>query len=191
MKTLVICLEEPSAKAMLEGVLPRILPESVQVRFIVFEGKQDMHKQLVRKLRSWQAPDSKFVVMRDQDNGDCRQIKQQLLTLCQQAGKDDVLVRIACRELESFYLGDLAAVELALAIPSLRNVQGRAKFRNPDELANASEELEKLTAGKYQKMMGSRAIGPHLSIQGDNRSTSFTALLNGIRGLYPEIEACH
>lgn len=190
MRTLVICLEEPSAKAMLEGVLPRILPEGVTVRYIVFEGKQDMHKQLVRRLRLWQQPESRFVVMRDQDGGDCHHIKQQLQELCNQAGKEDVLIRIACRELESFYLEDLAAVELALQIPGLGNQQNKAKFRNPDELAAAAEHLHRITEGEYQKMMGSRAIGPHMSTQGENRSTSFNALLNGIRRLYPEIETC-
>ena len=65
MKTLVFCLEEPSAKAMLEGVLPRMLPGSLAVKFIIFKGKQDLEKQLVKRLRGWRAPDTQFVVMRD------------------------------------------------------------------------------------------------------------------------------
>jgi len=36
MTELVCLLEEPSAQAMLEGVLPRILPASIAVRYIVF-----------------------------------------------------------------------------------------------------------------------------------------------------------
>jgi hypothetical protein len=56
-------------------------------------------------------PDSFFVVLRDQDSGDCLEIKERLMALCGRAGKEDALVRIACRELESFYLGDLKAVE--------------------------------------------------------------------------------
>lgn len=46
MTTVVFCLEEPSARAMLEGVIPRLFPD-VQFRFVVFEGKQDLHKRLV------------------------------------------------------------------------------------------------------------------------------------------------
>ena len=34
----------------------------------------------------------------------------------------------------------------------------------PDNLANAAEELAKLTGHRYQKVGGSRAIGPHLDI---------------------------
>lgn len=53
---------------MLEGVLPRLLPEHITTRYMVFEGKQDLHKQHVKKaLRLWQGDDALFVVMRDQD----------------------------------------------------------------------------------------------------------------------------
>jgi len=47
MTQLVFFLEEPSAKAMLEGLLPRLLPESVYCRYVVFEVKQDLEKQMV------------------------------------------------------------------------------------------------------------------------------------------------
>ena len=38
------------------------------------------------------------------------------------------------------------------------------------------EELEKLTGKSYQKVAGSRAIGPHLSLTG-NRSHSFSVFV--------------
>ena len=46
MSNLVCLLEEPSAEEMLKGVLPRFLPDNIQVKYIVFEGKQDLEKQL-------------------------------------------------------------------------------------------------------------------------------------------------
>ncbi|MDR1647662.1 MAG: DUF4276 family protein [Zoogloeaceae bacterium] len=187
MTTLVFCLEEPSAKEMLKGVLPRLLPDGIWVEYIVFEGKQDMHKQLVRKLRYWQQPNSRFVVMRDQDNGDCRAIRQQLLELCIEAGRADALVRVACHELESFFLGDLAAVEKGLALNELAKQQEKRKFRNPDTLANAAEELTKLTRRHYQKMDGSRRIGPRLSLDGCNKSHSFNVLTEGVKRIVKEM----
>lgn len=180
MSTLVFLLEEPSAKAMLEGVLPRLLAKQTEVQFMVFEGKQDLHKQLPKRMKFWQKPDTRFVVMRDQDSGDCRLIRQELLALCAQAGRPDALVRIACHELESFYLGDLLAVEQGLSMKGLSKHQESRKFRAPDMLSNAAEELRKLTVGRYQKLSGSRAIGPHLDVEGKNRSRSFNALLAGI-----------
>lgn len=176
MSTLVCLLEEPSAREMLQGVPPRILPSGCHVRYIVFQGKQD----LVIKLRGWLAPDSLFVVLRDQDAGDCHKVKQGLVALCRQAGREHTLVRVACRELESFYLGDLAAVEKGLGYSGLARMQRKKQFRAPDSLANPALELERLTAGRYQKVAGSRAIAPHLELEG-NTSHSFNALLRGLR----------
>ena len=184
MTTLVFCLEEPSAKAMLEGIIPRLYPD-VEVRYIVFEGKQDLHKQLVRRLRYWQG-DARFVVMRDQDSGNCHTIKEQLKSLCDQAGRPNTLIRIACRELESFYLGDLAAVEQGLSLSGLAKQQANRKFRDPDQLVNAAEELKKITKNKYQKLAGSRSIGPFLRMDASHCSTSFRALISGLQHLLHE-----
>lgn len=181
MTTLVFCLEEPSAREMLEGVLSRLLPPEIYTRFVVFDGKQDMLRELERKLRCWLAPDTHFVVIRDQDSADCHAIKHELTALCHRAGKPGTLVRIACHELESFYLGDLAAVERGLGLPHLSTQQSARKFRAPDQLNNAKQELIRLTGGRYQERAGSRAIAPHLRLNAENCSHSFQILLAGIR----------
>jgi hypothetical protein len=186
MKTIVFFLEEPSAKEMLEGILPRILPSDITRRYIVFQGKQDLEKNLVKRLRGWQLPDSVFVIMRDQDAGDCMTVKKRLVDLCEQAGKWNALVRVACHELESFYLGDLKAVEIGLELKGIASEQRKSKFRKPDLLANPSEELSKLTRGNYQKISGSRAIARCLD-PSSNSSHSFNVLLSGIRRLIGEM----
>ena len=56
MNQLVFFLEEPSAREMLKNLLPRILPDNVTVRYVVFEGKQDLENQLGRKLRAGACP---------------------------------------------------------------------------------------------------------------------------------------
>lgn len=81
--------------------------------------------------------------------------------------------------MESFYLGDLAAVAQAIGPTKLCKQQNKAKYRDPDRLNNAAEELKKL-APTYQKVSGSRAIGPLLKLD-ENRSRSFNALLNGVK----------
>jgi hypothetical protein len=180
MRELVFLLEEESAQAMLEGLLPRILPAGVIPRFIPFQGKQDLEKQLVRRIRLYQNPEARFLVLRDQDsNPDCLAIKAKLARMCQEAGRPDTLVRIACRELESFYLADLIAVEEGLELSGLAKHQGNRKFRNPDHLGTPSNELKKLTKGRYQKIGGSRAIGPCLDPT-NTRSDSFRNLVAGI-----------
>lgn len=181
MKELVFLLEEPSAQAMLEGVLPQILPADVYPRFIPFDGKQDLEKGLSRKIRGYRNPNAKFIVLRDLDShSDCVALKTHLLALCEAGGRSDCLVRIACRELESFYLADLTAVETGLELDGLVRQQNSVKFRNPDRLGSPSKELETLTKGRYQKVGGSRAIGPHLDL-GNTRSASFRNLVTGIQ----------
>jgi hypothetical protein len=183
MRQLVFFLEEPSAEEMLRGILPNIIPADVVPRFIVFEGKRDLEGQLVKRLRGYRHPNALFVVMRDQDaQPNCKKIKGNLLNLCNQAGRQGVLVRIACRELESFYLADLQAVERGLGLSRLASQQQTRKFRDPDQLVSPKEELKKLTKHEYQQVAGSRAIGPHLDLQ-NTRSRSFRNLVLGIRRL--------
>lgn len=182
MKNLVIFLEELSAKEMLKGLLPRVLPGDITPHYIVFEGKQDLERQLERRVRGWCMPNSRFLVLRDQDSGDCLRIKTSLSAKCASAGRPEAVVRVACHELESWYLGDLRAVEAGLKVDGLSRLAKTAKFRDPDRLANPSVELEKLTRGVYQKVSGSRAVGPCLSLE-ENRSRSFRVFLEGIRRL--------
>ena len=170
----VFLLEEPSAHDFLQTLLPKVVPDHVQIHFMVFEGKQDLEKQLPRKLKAWLRPHTRFVVMRDQDSGDCRVIKANLLGLCRKVGRWDVIVRIACRELESFFVGDWAAIAEAFERPALANQARMAKFRNPDELESPSHEIERLIPG-YQKRDGARRITPFLN-PARNQSKSFQVL---------------
>ncbi|GBU20397.1 hypothetical protein R80B4_00274 [Fibrobacteres bacterium R8-0-B4] len=183
MKYLVCFLEEQSAKEMLEGILPKLLPNDIGYICIAFDGKQDLEAQLVRRLRGWLKPDTFFLVMRDQDSSDCNDVKKRLSDLCREAGRPETLIRIACHELESFYFGDLNAVKEGLGISDIVRYQRKAKYRDPDSIINPSDELEKLTNGQYQHIMGSRSIAPHLSLD-NNTSRSFNVLISGIKKLY-------
>lgn len=57
-----------------------------------------------------------------------------------------------------------------------------AKYRNPDALGSAYDELRKLIPG-YQKVDGARRLGPKLDPK-TNTSTSFRFLCAGIEGLF-------
>ncbi|SFV86463.1 hypothetical protein MNB_SUP05-SYMBIONT-4-722 [hydrothermal vent metagenome] len=179
---LVCFTEEQSAKEMLDIILPKLI-SGTSYQIIHFEGKQDLEKNIGLKLKNWCTPDTVFLITRDQDSGDCQTIKQDLLTKINHAGKKDVsLVRIACRELESFYLGDWQAVKQGLKLSKVPN-QANRKYRNPDNLANAKEELIKYTNKIYQPISGSKLISPYLKLDGSNKSTSFNFLLSGITKL--------
>ena len=132
MRRLIFLLEEPSAEAMLRGVLPRILPEDCSPEFKVFEGKQDLERRLTRVLKAWRTPDCAFVVLRDQDSGDCRRVKHKLVDLCSQAGRGDlpIVVRVACRELESFISGICRLWRKGLVFPAWLESKTLANFEN-------------------------------------------------------------
>lgn len=188
MKELVFLLEEPSAKALLESLLPRILSDEISIRCIPFEGKQDLEKQLTRKIRAYQNQNARFIVLRDLDNHpDCLAVKRKLLDLCAASGKaTQCLVRIACKELETFYLADLQAVEQALQMNGLVKQQKNKKFRTPDSLGSPSGELKNLTRQRYEKVAGSREIGKHLNPENE-RSPSFRNFIGAIRHMENEL----
>ena len=123
-------------------------------------------------------------MLRDQDSGDCQVIKTNLQQKCEAANKFQAIVRIACRELESWYLADLEAVEKAYNKTNLLSQQHKNKFRNPDTLESPSKELKSLIP-EYQKINGSRMIAPYLNLE-NTRSRSFYHFVNSIKKVIQE-----
>lgn len=179
MSKIVFMLEEPSMAAVLDVILPKVLPAGVDFLSITHDGKSDLDKSIPRKLRAWQEPGVRFVIVRDKDSEDCQRLKKRLKKLCDAAKRPDTLIRIACHELESWFLGDLTAVGKAFGKPKLGALAVKQKFRNPDLLPNACEELRSLIS-EYQKIGGARAIAPCMDL-GKNNSHSFNVFLAGVR----------
>lgn len=185
MSRIVFLLEELSMKALLDELLPRLF-EGLEFLCIHHEGKQDLEKSLPRKLRAWSEPGARFVVIRDNDRGDCLSIKARIQKLCDDCGqREEVLVRIACQELEAWYLGEPDALAEAFDKESLRRISQRADFRDPDVVPQPSSRLRRLVP-EFQKVSGARRMGRFLTRE-RNRSTSFQVLLRGIDRLSSEI----
>jgi hypothetical protein len=168
---IVLMTEEASMKATLQKVIRVHFPdahEGVDWLVLTFEGKQDLEARLVGSLQRWNYGDPHFIVLRDADSGNCHEIKAKLIELAQPAGKT-ITVRIVCRELESWFLGDEAAVKAAY--PGAVISGQTAKFRDPDRLGNASQELDKVT-GDRSKIGRASKIAAHLE-PASNRSNSF------------------
>jgi hypothetical protein len=184
MTRLVFLLEEASMKEVLKVILPKVLPESICFILIPHEGKSDLEKSIPRKLRAWRDPATRFVVVRDADSADCRLVKKRLYKLCEEAGRPDALIRIVCKELESWFLGDLSAVEKAFSAKGISTRQDQKKFRIPDDLSNAKQELKRIVP-RYQPLKGARAISRHMSLK-ENRSRSFQVFLEGVAKVLQE-----
>ena len=181
MSKLVFLLEERSMQVLLDGLLPRLFP-GLDFRCIPHEGNADLEQSIPRKLRAWREPGVRFVVVRDNDGGDCRARKEQLLQLCRQGGREDTLVRIVCQELESWYFGDTDALAAAFDDRNLRGIANRARYRNPDDIPKPSRAIKSLVPG-FQKIAGARAMSGWLSRDG-NRSHSFAVFLAGVASRY-------
>ena len=170
-------------KDLLEGLLPRYFP-GMSFMCIPHEGKSDLEKSIPRKLKAWRTPGDRFVVMRDQDQRDCIQLKQELLQMCVDADRPDTLVRIVCRELEAWYLGEPDALAEAFGNDRVRRIGNRARFRNPDEVQYPSTALKEIIP-EFQKGSGARRMSRFLSRE-RNSSISFQFLLSGIERIWNE-----
>ncbi len=168
-------------REMLAGFLPRVVPADLPFHLITHEGKADLAQSIPRKLRAWQTPGARFIVLHDKDSADCHRLKAKLRRICSEARPVDVLIRIVCHELEAWFLGDLAAIEAAFQVRNLVGLESRARYRDPDRLANASQELKRLIPS-YQKLRGARSVGQHLD-PGRNRSRSFQVFVQGLTQL--------
>lgn len=185
---IVFLLEEPSMKALLDHLLPRIFPgweEGVHFQSVPHEGKSDLDRSIPRKLAAWRIPGDRFVVVRDNDNAKCTELKKRLRSLCKKSGRPDTLIRLVCQELESWYIGDLAAMARAFEAPRLDTPSSRKRFAEPDAWEKPSVEVKRLVPS-FQKLRGARAMADHLSPQ-DNASRSFQVFLEGVSRIAAEL----
>lgn len=174
---LIFLLEEPSMKEVLDILLPQILPAGVGFKTIPHSGKNDLKRSIPHKLKAWRQPDTKFVIVHDQDSADCVALKRSLKELTEGTGCE-VLIRIACRELESWYFGDLQAISNAYG-KDVTDLLKKQKYRNPDRMENPKEELRKLFP-KHQQLDGARKIAVHMDIE-HNNSESFWYFVEGVK----------
>jgi len=158
---IVIFTEEASMNATLEELLARHFPDRLKGRdwFVIdFNGKSDLEKKFPRRMKSWNYGDPLFVILRDNDGGDCGVVKKRLHDLAAPMVKT-FKIRVVCQELESWFLGDSHAVNTVY--PACVFSNKTAKYRDPDRMTNASQELAKLT-GDFSKVQRASLIAAQL-----------------------------
>lgn len=187
-----ILVEEPSMKEFLSILLPNILDDkwSLNGNYFIrsFEGKSDLQKNIpskVKFLSNWNHEAVGVVIMQDQDSSDCKILKQKLLDICDQNGNCPKLIRIICRELESWYLGDFLAVSKAYPSFKNQNYINKSKFRIPDN-CNAFDELKKILP-EFQKVGGAKKIAPFININ-ENKSESFKQTVTGLIRFFESVK---
>ena len=188
MNHLHIFTEEPSAKILFDAILPKVLPEGVTYSVYPHQGKQDLEKAVKTTVPSIsRIPGAKILISRDQDVGDCEPIKQNLLEMLESNCHAPYLVRIVCRELEAWYLGDLKAVKAAYPRFNPKLYEGKKEFRDVDSIQTPNQYLLSILP-EYKgreylpKLESSTKISPLLDLEA-NTSTSFRHVISGIKRL--------
>lgn len=156
-------VEEPSMEAVLVNLLPKILAPDVSFAIRVFQGKQDLLKNLPDRLRAykkWIPANYRIVILIDRDNEDCYRLKKELDKIAQEAqlipkssvsrfDSFQVMNRIVIEELESWFFGDRYAIRCAY--PALSpNFVRKPRVIRPDDISDPCEKLERvLQRAKY------------------------------------------
>ncbi len=179
-RRVIFLLEEPSMKAFLEEFLPRLVANwqhGKDYLLVSHEGKSDLEQSVRNKMRGWKEPGVRFVIVRDNDGGDCREVKHRLMEACR-GREPEVVIRLVCQELEAWYLADAEA--LAQAYPESRRKIGRLVKRHPDPDAcqKPSRELERTLSG-FRKMEAARRMG-RLLVPDRSRSASFRIFASAV-----------
>lgn len=180
--TLYIFTEEPSMKAAIQGLLPRVVNDPRSIKIISFDGVGNMETALPRQLRALSGDeDAVVLILRDNDNGVCTDHKRKFARMVVDAGLTGrAKVRIVCQMLESWFIGDTAALKGSGHF-KVRPVPKRLTTCDPDMLTNPKKDLRALRDG-YNEISGAKAIAPHLNVSA-NRSASFRHTIQAIRDL--------
>jgi len=186
-KALEILTEEPSMEYFLRGMLPRILPKDYVLDENCFirphEGKSDLKRSIPKKMRAYPryGYPVKVLIVHDQDSNDCAELKKTLIEQTKTSLYDiPCVIRIACRELENWYLGDFETLEKIYPEINASRQSKKAKFSNPDNVFGA-HEISLLT-DNFSKTEAARALGSIINID-SNCSPSFQQFIQGLSKL--------
>ena len=196
-----ILVEEPSAEAALRVLLPK-LASAGTFKIIRHQGKKDLLEKLPGRLlgyRRWLPANSYILVLIDlDDRADCHSLKDELEDFSRAAslvskseatssGAFQIVNRLAIRELEAWFFGDVEAlVEAYPRVP--RTLGEKARYRDPDAIPHTWEALERVLgragyyAGGMPKIEVARRVALHMD-PNRNRSRSFQVFRDTFRSL--------
>jgi hypothetical protein len=198
-----VLVEEPSATAALEILVPRIVGDAALVlpswNIRQFSGKSDLLNKLPQRLKGYSSyanvVDLRILVLVDRDSDECVALKARLDGLATEAGlltktkanggTFHVCNRIVIEELEAWFIGDHDAVVAAYPrVPA--SFPAQKAFRDPDAVTGGTcEALQRLLQkhgyhrGGLSKVACAREIGKWMNPD-VNRSNSFNAFKDGL-----------
>lgn len=186
---IVFLVEDRSMAVFLTGVLERLSFPKTAYQIKPYNGKEDLTRNLAKVVPSWAKRAKCIVILLDRDHQDCITLKYSVLSKLKGC-TCPCFVRLACRELESWFLGDMEAIAKCSTRFNQARYKNKAKFRNVDELpTKPSDELEKLLPDWEERYFGSKPkfaeqMGKVISLEPDlNCSHSFKVFLRTLSSL--------
>lgn len=197
-----ILVEEQSAEEALKHLLPRLIGNRAKWKLINLGSKYKLLGALPQRLAAYsqrigQGEDLRVMVLVDRDDDDCKVLKRRLEAAAINAGlatkstpdaegRFHIVNRIVIEELESWFIGDPAALRQAFtSLPAVDATKGI--FRNPDN-GGSWEALHRflkkhgIYKSSYPKIEAARRIAPRLDLNA-NRSHSFRVFVDGVEAL--------
>lgn len=188
MKHIHIFVEEPSIKKVLDNIVPKVLPENTFFSVYPHQGKQDLERALNTTLPSIsKIPGARIIISRDQDSSDCIELKNILKNIINGRVSCQYKIRIVCKELESWFLGDLMALERAFPRFKAESIAGKAEIRDVDSIVNPSTYILKVipeySKTEYlPKVENAERISQFMVLDG-NQSKSYNQMIEAVKYL--------
>lgn len=173
---IIVLVEEKSSAVIIEH-LSASLKLGRRVRILSHDGFGDLKKSIPRKLNAEYDELTRFIILCDADNKNCIERKRQLFDLVPHAKRSRTIVRIACRELEAWYIAQPEALRRGGAIKN--KISKRMLSRDPDQIDNIKEFSKKFIYQRGQIDLA-RKIGPYLNPE-DEKSKSFYHFIIALR----------
>jgi len=184
-------VEDYSMRKFLEGILPRLGFDEQIFEIKHHRGKEDLLSNLHKIIPSLSRRAEQIIVLIDRDQQDCVELKKKIkgeMAWCFCEYK----IRIACYELEAWFLGDMAAIAKCSPRFKASFFQGKEKYRDVDNIPKPSRVIEKIVPDWKKKYTSKPYFAERIahfisldrkSLEQANRSHSFHVFLKTLRSL--------
>ncbi len=134
-------VEDYSTRKFLEGILPRLGFAKHLFEIKHHRGKGDLTSNLGKIIPSLSKRVQQIIIILDQDQQDCVKLKSELnekMVHCACKYK----IRIACYELEAWFLGDMVAISKCSPRFKVSSFQAKEKYRDIDKFTKIKPSTE-------------------------------------------------
>ncbi|RKZ90622.1 MAG: hypothetical protein DRR19_09505 [Candidatus Parabeggiatoa sp. nov. 1] len=141
---IVFLVEDYSMRKFLEGVLPRLGFEEHLFEIKHHRGKEDLISHLNNIIPTLSKRAQQIIIIIDQDRQDCLALKNKIKAKMARCCSCEYQIRIACYELEAWFLGDMEAIAKCSPRFKASFFQGKKKYRDIDNIPKPSSVLEEI-----------------------------------------------